>query len=116
MAAATYDMKIEQGVSRKVIFRWKDGDGVPVDLSDYTARMQFRPSRTSDTVFLELTTENGGIDLGGVDGTITLIFTDEQTGALSKGGVYDVKLYIDGEARRFVEGAIEVSTGVTRDE
>lgn len=54
--------------------------GQPVVESDYTdedytgctARMQLRPDVTSSKLLLELTTENGGIELAG--DTLTLVF------------------------------------------
>ena len=114
MAAATYDFEIEQGTTLNKQMVWKDSTGAPVDLSGYTARMQLRPSISSDTVLLDLTTENGGITLGGALGTITLHFTDAQTSALTKGGVYDIEVVTGGNVTRLIQGAISLSKEVTR--
>ena len=114
MPAAIYDFEIEQGTTLNKQMVWKDSTGAPVDLSGYTARMQLRPSISSDTVLLDLTTENGGITLGGVLGTITLHFTAAQTAALSKGGVYDLEMIVGGNVTRLLQGAVSLSKEVTR--
>ena len=114
MAAATHDFEIEQGTDYDKPIVWKDSTGAPVNLSGYAARMQLRPSVSSDTVLLNLTTENGGITLGGALGTITLHFTDAQTSALTKGGVYDIEVVTAGNVTRLIQGAISLSKEVTR--
>lgn len=125
MPAFVYDFTLEQGVTRTVKFVYKDFFGIPIDLTGYTARMQLRPTVSSDSVLLDMTTENGGIVLGGVSGEVAMIFTEANTVALSRGGVYDLEL-VDGPADydpeavdappviRFVQGTISLSKGVTR--
>ena len=54
-------------------------DDTPVDLTSYTARMQVREKYTSKTAAVNLTTENGGISLGGTSGTIDLFISDSDT-------------------------------------
>lgn len=114
MPAAIYDFEIEQGTTLNKRMVWKDSTGAPVNLSGYTARMQLRPSVSSDTVLLNLTTENGGITLGGATGEITLHFTAAQTAALPKGGVYDLEVIIGGNVTRLLQGAVSLSKEVTR--
>ena len=114
MAASTHDFEIEQGTDYDKPLVWKDSTGNPVDLSGYTARMQLRPSILSDTVLINLTTENGGITLGGNTGEITLHFTEANTSPLVKGGVYDLEMVIGGKVKRLVQGTITVSREVTR--
>lgn len=116
MSAATYNFELEQGVTRTIPFVWKDSTGSPIDLLGYTARMQIRMNKSSSQVMLELTTENGGIVLGGLAGSVTLEFTEESTSKLTRGGVYDLELVnSDGTTViRLVEGTITLSKGVTR--
>ena len=114
MPAAIYDFEIEQGTTLNKGLVWKDSTGALVDLSGYTARMQLRPSVSSDTVLLELTTENGGITLGGATGEIFLHFTEANTSPLTKGGVYDLEVIIGGKVKRLIQGAISISKEVTR--
>lgn len=114
MPAAIYDFEIEQGTDYDKPLIWKDGTGSPVNLTGYSARMQLRPSVSSATVLLELTTKNGGITLGGATGEITLHFTESNTSPLVKGGVYDLEMIIGGKVKRLVQGAISLSKEVTR--
>lgn len=84
-------------------------EGDPVDLTGRTAKMQVRSSYRSDVVLLELSTENGGITLGGTAGTVDRLITAAQTSALpARGCVYDLELYSPGggDTDRFLEGSI----------
>lgn len=114
MPAGLYNFEIEQGSTLDKGFLWKDSLGNPVNLSGYSARMQVRSKVTSEDVLLELTTENGGITLGGGQGTITLHFTEANTSPMPKGGVYDLEMVIGGKVKRLVQGTITVSREVTR--
>lgn len=116
MAAGKYDFEIEQGTSLAKPFVWKDGDGVPVDLSGYTARMQVRQSVTSDTVLQELLSTDGTIVLGGAAGTITLTLSATAMAAITwKRGKYDLELVAsNGFVTRLLEGVVTVSKEVTR--
>ena len=115
MAIIKYDLFIEQGAEFTKSFEWKDSTGEPVDLTGYTARMQIRPSVSSDTVIASLTTENGRITLGGTAGTISLFLGATVTDGISKGGVYDLELVqTEDNVVRFAEGSVTVSKEVTR--
>ena len=54
MAAGKYDFTIEQGATVDFAVQYKDSGSNPIDLSGYQARMQFRPTFGSDTIFLTL--------------------------------------------------------------
>lgn len=100
--------------------------GDPINLTGFIARMQIRPSIDSTTVLLELTTENGGITLGGAAGTIDLLadadatalldFSPSTPAALAAGaGVYDLELEAaDGEVTRLLQGNVVLDPEVTR--
>jgi hypothetical protein len=107
---------IEQGATFKQVFIWKTGSPAnPVDLTGYKARMQARKTPPDSTVFVDLTTENGGITLG-ADGSIRLyISADDTTEYKWRDGVFDLEL-IDtlGGITRLIQGAITVSEEVTR--
>lgn len=116
MAAGEYDFEIEQGATLAKTFVWKDGDGVLVNLSAYTARMQVRQSFTSEDALLSLTTTDGTIVLGGAAGTITLTLDATDTAAITwRRGKYDLELISgDGTVTRLLEGVITVSKEITR--
>jgi hypothetical protein len=111
----TDDFVIEQGVDFSRMFVWEIS-GEPVSLVGYTAKMHIRKNVLSADVLLELSTENGGISLGGTAGTVTLIFTKTSTaGATWVNGVYDLELTNSGGSTiRFMEGVVELSKEVTR--
>ncbi len=117
MTAAKLKLVIEQGATFSQQITWKAGTpAVPVDLTGCTARMQIRPTIPSATVHTSITTENGGITLGGVAGTVLLTMTATQTAALSfTTAVYDLEVaWADGTVRRIVYGPVTLSPEVTR--
>ena len=91
-------------------------DDLPVDLTGYTARMQVREKVTSTAVIVNLTTENGGIALGGDNGTILLTIDHEDTSLLKpKKYVYDLEIIsISDIVTRLLEGEFCVTPEVTR--
>jgi hypothetical protein len=88
----------------------------PVDLTGFTARMDIRKTLGSATVIHTLTTENGGITLGGAAGTIELLIPALTTETFDFGNaVYDLELISAvGVVTRLVGGAITLSKEVTR--
>lgn len=108
---------IDQGATFRRKLVWKTGDPAqPVNLNGYSARMQIRASLTSPTVLHELTTGNGGITLGGVSGEVDLHIPASVTTAFDwVAGVYDLEMIApNGDVRRLIEGAVQVSREVTR--
>lgn len=88
----------------------------PVDLLNYTARMQIRSKLTSDAVILELTTANGGIVLDNTAKTITIVMSAVQTAALNfSTAVYSLELVLSGtEVVPFCGGTLTLVPEVTR--
>jgi hypothetical protein len=117
MAAASHDILIEKGATFQLSLLWKDGAGSPITLVGYTARMQVRQKHDSiDPAALDLTTENGGITLGGAAGTINVIAAATATDDITfKRGVYDLELVSGaGIVTRLIEGFVTVTPEVTR--
>lgn len=116
MTAVNYDITIEQGATFQLNLVWKAPAGTPIDLTGYTARMQVREKVTSTTPLLTLTTENGGIALGGAAGTIAVTAAATLTDDIAvKRGVYDLELVSAGDVvTRLIEGCVTVSPEVTR--
>lgn len=115
MKAGKYDITVEQGALFSLPLEFT-ADDVLVDLTGAQARLQARTSVSAKTKLFELTTENGGITLGGVAGTITLTMTAATTAALSfDRGVYDLEIApVGGEPYRLLEGSVFLSREVTR--
>jgi hypothetical protein len=115
MAATTYDLLIEQGATYSQVITYKD-NGVAVNLTGYTARMQVRATLESASTLVELTTANSRIALGGAAGTITLTISATDTAGLTAGrGVYDLELVSgSGIVTRLLQGVATISRNVTR--
>ncbi len=93
---------------------WRNEDNSPVNLTGYTAKMTGRTVKNTTTSFFTLTTENGGITLGGIAGTIALLIDADDTAALYQNGVYDLDM-IDaaGVPNRLLQGTITLNQRVT---
>ena len=111
----SFDFTIEQGATFNLLMTWKI-DNVAVNLTGYTARLQARVDVEDTQVILNLTTENGGITLGGALGTITLNQNATQTALLQTGSfVYDLELTSSGgTVTRLLQGELLISAEVTR--
>jgi len=118
MSAAKLKLSVEQGATFTKVLTWKAGTpAVAVDLTGCTARMQIRPTIASATVHAELTTENGGITLGGAAGTVTILITATATAAFTwTEAVYDLEIVLADAVtvHRLVYGSVVVSPEVTR--
>lgn len=131
MNFSNQDLIILQGATFNPVFFWtlKDADsieycccqdedkGTPVDLTGCTARLQARDSYASPTVLLDLSTEDGGIILGGDTGIIKLIISAEKTSLINwSRAVYDLEIkHSNGDVTRLMGGVISVSMGITRE-
>lgn len=131
MSAGRYNFYIEQGATFKTDLAYKDSSGDPIDLTLYTGRMQIRPTVTSDTVYLTLSSSlNGdgtGLNFSGsnnnlppTSGTVGVIIASCTSSDLSWSGeaYYDLELYSgSGDCAytvRLLEGRVRLSNEVTR--
>ncbi len=114
----TYNWTIYQGATNKLPLTYKDADGKPIDLTDYSARMQVRRLHSSVEVLLCLDSSTGsGIVLGGKAGTIEIRIEADKAALLNfSQGVYDFELINpEGEVERLIEGIVKLSPEVTRE-
>jgi len=120
MAAGKLKLTIEQGSTFRKLFTWKAGaPAVPVDLTGCTARMHIRETIPSAKILHSLTTENGGITLGGIAGTFALYIAATDTAAFTwTAGVYDIEIVFpavpEPDVQRKLYGAVVVTPEVTR--
>tara|TARA_R110000782_G_scaffold136903_1_gene229412 strand:+ start:431 stop:802 length:372 start_codon:yes stop_codon:yes gene_type:complete len=105
-------------ISHRII--WSSGataaSALPVDLTNYSARLQLRSEVSSPDIVAELTTANGLIVLGGTAGTIDLNYSAVSSAAITAAQyVYDLEL-VSGVpvVTRLLEGIIKVFGEVTR--
>jgi hypothetical protein len=117
-APATFNMSCYQGATFGYTFTWTVTSGTvttPVDLTNYSARMQVRRTYDSTAIALGLTS-GSGISLGGTAGTIILEADPSTTAAIASGQyVYDLEMVTGaGAVTRLVEGNFIVDPEVTR--
>jgi hypothetical protein len=116
---AVLDIEIIQGATNDNVFQFTDASNAPIDLTGKNARMQFRENIFSDTPFLTLTTENGGITLGGTNGTLAWTISATASAALTAQiGVWDLEIITGSGAGsrvdRYLGGKVFLSPEVTR--
>lgn len=87
----------------------------PVSLTGYTARMQLRAKVSSEDIILELTTENGGIEIDPIASTVKILIEAPQTQALTFSScVYSLEMVKAGKVTQLVSGSISLEKEVTR--
>lgn len=113
-----YPITINQGETFVLPIEYVDSDGDAIDIRNYTAKMQIRPTVASDVVLSELTTENGKILISGLTGRIDLTIPAAETEALEApaSAVYDLFIVSNsGIATRLLRGPVTITQAVTRD-
>jgi len=112
------NIEIEKGSTFRHTFVWTYAVDPqdPIDLTGSTARMQIRENQESDEILHELTTENGGITLGGVTGEIYLFVSDTDSTAWEwNSGVYGLEIqFPNTDVRRLCRGTIKAFDETTR--
>lgn len=87
----------------------------PKSLAGCTARMQIRSKVTSTDVILELTTENGMIQINDTNKTITITIPAATTETLNfKSAVYSLEIVSGSIVTPFIYGTITLDTEITR--
>lgn len=95
------------------VLTWKV-DGIPINLTSATAKMQVR-NKIGGTIIVELSTTNNRIILGGVLGTIELFIDKVDTVSLPVGSyVYDLLITMGSEVEKLIEGKFHIYSTVTR--
>lgn len=112
------NIEVEKGSTfrHSLTWRYQEQPKDPVDLTGCTGRMQIRDNKKSTKVLHEMTTENGGITLGGADGTVEMYISDSDSSAWSfYNGSYDLEIiFPNTDVRRLCRGKVTVFDEVTR--
>ena len=118
MSAGSYDFDIEQNATFERTFTW-EVDGDPVDLTGFDALLHIR-TRADKSVILYTAAMGDGIELTATptDGTLVLIIPAADTLAMNfTRAKYDLLLTDgDGNQTRLIQGDVNISKAVTREE
>ncbi len=130
MSAGRYSFTIEQGSTFQLNLQYRDSNGNPVDLTGYYGKMQIRPSVTSNTVYLTLSSslnpDGTGLNFSGsnnnlppTSGSIGIYIASCTSSMLNFDGqaYYDLEIYSGSScpyAIRLIEGQVTLSKEVTR--
>ena len=124
MAAGIYNFTIEQGTTFIRIFKYKDSNGNPIDLSNATSlRMQIRESVNSPTFIPggEFTSASGAFTISSSVGSSSIKYQFTLTIPASTSylfsfdrAVYDIELDQNNTTTRLLQGKIKLSKEVTR--
>lgn len=126
MAAGRYSFTIEQGATLNLELQYKDASGNPIDLTDYSGRMQIRPSVSSPTVYISLSSslqpDGTGLNFSGSNGmtppssgSIGIYISADSSSMLNfDTGIYDLEIASGSFVSRILEGQVKLSLNVTR--
>lgn len=94
MAAAEYNFNIEQGSSYSLTFIYKNNQGVPIDISNWCARMLLTTSDNQTISYVTGTTNSDyKMSIDGPNGKITLLLSATSTNNFTfKSAKYDFEL------------------------
>jgi hypothetical protein len=125
MAAGKYSFTIEQGSTFERELIYQDSTGVPINLTNYSARMQIRPSPGSSTLYLTLSSslrsDGTGLNMNGLtgvipttSGTIGIVISAATSSLLTfDEAAYDLEIYSGSYASRIIEGKVKLSKEIT---
>jgi hypothetical protein len=111
---ARYDFDVSQNETVDRVFTWTI-DGVPVNLTGYSAAMQVKWAASDTTALISLT-DGHGLTLGGAAGTIAVHIPYTTMQSIIAGyGVYDLRLLsgTGGQMTPLVAGQFRIREEVT---
>jgi hypothetical protein len=126
MAAGRYSFVIEQGATLNLELQYKDSTGTPIDLTGCAGKMQIRPSISSPTASITLSSslaaDGTGLNFSGSNGTtpptsgsIGVYISAVSSSMLDfNTGVYDLEITSGSFVTRILEGQVKLSFNVTR--
>lgn len=126
MAAGRYSFVIEQGSTLNLELQYKDANGNPINLTDYSGQMQIRPTVASSTVYITLSSslqaDGTGLNFSGsngvtppTSGSIGIYISAASSSALNfDQAVYDLEISSGSFVSRILEGQVKLSLNVTR--
>ena len=114
MKPGRFKFVITQGDTFHTSPAWKINNSY-VNVTGYSAKMDVKIAPTSTSTIIELSSDNGRITVGGIDGKFTLDLSPAETGALPAGNyIYDLDVTSPGGVvTTLLTGGFTVVTQVT---
>ena len=113
--AGQKNFEVDQNATFSFIVEYKDNNGLPINLTGATAKMQARDQKGGTKLAFSLTSPDGGIVIDPTNGRLTIKITPTQTNKLFyPKSSYDV-MVIDSNSNKIklLEGYITLSRSVT---
>lgn len=112
LTPCTHDFSIQRGTTLRKTFTWKPAN-VLANLTGCSASVQFRLAVADATPALTLTSQSGGVILGGALGTLEMFATPTQLLVLTaEAYLYELRIvYPNSDVASLVEGKMTVVTG-----
>ena len=121
MAAAKYNLVIEQGTTFNRVITWVDPNGVPINITGAVVKFQFRHKVTDTAPFFSFDSSalTAGQSIGALNSTGVINFTldDDITATFTFSGavLWDMLVERPGDiVDRLLEGEVVLRPAVTR--
>jgi len=113
--AGQKNFEVDQNATFSFIVEYKDNNGLPIDLTGSTAKMQVRDTKGGSKLAFSLTSPAGGITITPLLGKLTIKMTPTQTNKLFyPKSSYDIMVTdSNGNKIKMLEGFLTLSRSVT---
>ena len=111
------NFKVIQGDTFTISVIYKNPNGTPINLGDYTAKMDVRDKPNGKVLCASATEANGGITINDNAGQVTIKFTPSQTKKFTlPTAAHQLKIInsLTGEEVTLVNGYLNVSAAVIK--
>jgi hypothetical protein len=113
--AGQKNFEVDQNTTFSFIVEYKDNNGLPIDLTGATAKLQVRDTKGGSKLAFTLTSPAGGITITPLLGKLTIKMTPTQTSKLFyPKSSYDIMITDSNTNKiKLLEGFITLSRSVT---
>lgn len=104
-----FNFDVVKGTYLEKEVEWLDSDGVPVDLTGYTAELKAKANYSDGSAAFTINSGAGEIVITESEGKLLLKIAAAKTSGLSAGRyVYDLKLTVGSEVKPLLKGVIQI--------
>jgi hypothetical protein len=113
--AGQKNFEVDQNATFSFIVEYKDNNGLPIDLTGSSAKLQVRDTKGGSKLAFSLTSPAGGITIDPTNGKLTVKMTPTQTNKLFyPKSSYDLMVSdSNGNKIKLIEGFLTLSRSVT---